>query len=96
MKKKRRKPGRPSLRGKKMDERLTISLPNGMQKRLKEFAGRSSMSVATAGRMAIEFLITVSENGVVPTGDKGTINYMLQQMPDLRARREQAQRKGES
>lgn len=88
--------GRKALRGKKMEQRLTISLPDGLERRLKKFARRSNMSVATAGRMAIDFLITVSETGVVPSGDKGAVSYMLQQLPDLRARREQAQRRAES
>lgn len=79
-----------------MEQRLTISLPDKLDRRLKKFARSGNMSTATAGRMAIDFLITVLEKGVVPTGDQGTVNYILQQLPDVRANRERAQRRGKS
>ena len=88
---------RKPIRGKTMEHRLTISMPADMDKRLKKFAKKSRMSAATAGRMAIDFLIGVSDAGVMPTGDQGTINYMLQQArKDGRGKEDQGQRRNQS
>jgi len=50
------------------------------------------MSAATAGRLAIDHLIEVIETGAVPSGDKGTLSYVLQQLHrDKRGKRTQTQ-----